>query len=69
MTYTNRHGILISDIEIPGVDPNNNDDTYTASVFDEDIELPGVGAGEIRAPQQVEIDDLDISGDPDPIQV
>ena len=41
----------------------------TASVFDADIELPGVDAGEIKAPQKVEIYDLNIPGDPDPVQI
>ena len=41
----------------------------TTPVFDDDIELPGVDAEETKAPQQVEIDDLDIPGDPDSIQV
>ena len=69
LTYTDHHGRLIKDIEIPGVDANDDNDTDTASVFDDDIELPGVDAGEIKAPQQVEIYDLDIPGNPDPIQV
>ena len=69
LTNTDRHGRLIRDIEIPGVDANDDNDTDTVSVFDDDIELPGVDAGEIQAPQQVEIDDLDIPGNPEPIQV
>ena len=69
LTYTDRHGRLIGDIEIPGVDPKDDNNTDTASVFDDDIELPGVDAEETKAPQQVEIYDLGISGDPDPIQV
>ena len=69
LTYTDRHGRLIGDIEIPGVDPDNDNDTDTASVYDDDIELPGVDAEETKAPQQVEIYDLNIPGDPDPIQV
>ena len=69
LTYTDRHGRLIGDIEIPGVDPNDNNDTDTASVFDANIELPGVDVGQIKAPQQVEIYDLNIPGNPDPIQV
>ena len=69
LTYTDCHGRLIEDIEIPGVDPKDDNDTDTASVFDDNIELPGVDAEETKAPQQVEIYDLDIPGDPDPIQV
>ena len=38
LTYINRHGCLIGDIEISGVDDDN--DTDTASVFDDDIDLP-----------------------------
>ena len=38
-------------------------------MFDDDIELPGVDAEETEAPQQVEMYNLDIPGDPDPIQV
>ena len=69
LTYTDRHGPLIGDIEIPGVDTGDDNNTDTASVFDDDIELPGVDSEETKAPQQVEIYDLDIPGDPDPIQV
>ena len=49
------------------MDPEDDNDTDTASVFDDDIELPGVDAEETKAPKQVEIYDLDIPGDPDPI--
>ena len=51
------------------MDVDDNNDTDTASVFDDDIDLPGVDAEETKAPQQVEIYDIDIPGDPDPIQV
>ena len=37
LTYTDRHGRLIGDIEIPGVDPDDDNDTDTASVFDDNI--------------------------------
>ena len=69
LTYTDRHGRLIRGIEIPGVDPDDDNDTDTAYVFDDNIELPGVDAEETKASQQVEIYDLDIPGDQDPIQV
>ena len=69
LTYTDCHGRLIGDIEIPGVDPNYDNNTDTASVFDDNIDIPGVDAEETKASQQVEIYDLDIPGDPDPIQV
>ena len=45
LTCTNCHGRLIGDIEIPGVDADDDNNTDTASVFDDDIELPGVNAG------------------------
>ena len=51
------------------MDPDDDNDTDTASVFDDVIELPGVDAEETKAPQQVEIYDLDIPGNPEPIQV
>ena len=51
------------------MDANDDNNTDTASVFDENIDLPGVDAGGIQAPQQVDIDDLNIPGDPDPIHV
>ena len=60
LTYTDCHGRLIGDIETPGVDPNDDNDTDTVYVFDDDIELPGVDAEETKSPQQVEIYDLDI---------
>ena len=53
LTYTDSHGCLIGYIEIPGVDPDDDNDTDTASVFDDDIELPGVDAEETKDPQQV----------------
>ena len=42
LTYTDRHGRLIGDIETPGVDPDDDNDKDTASVFDDNVELPGV---------------------------
>ena len=44
LTYTDRHGRLIGD-KIPGVDSDDDNNTDTSSVFDDDIELPGVDAG------------------------
>jgi hypothetical protein len=45
MTFTDRHGRLIGDIEIPGVDANKDDDDPlpgVVPVIAEDIEIPGV---------------------------
>ena len=64
LTYTDRHGHLIGDIEILEVDADDDNNTDTTSVFDDNIKLPGMDAGEIKAPQQVDIDDLDIPGKP-----
>ena len=46
LTYTDRHGSLIRYIEIPGVDAEDDNAMDTVSVFDDNIELPGVDAGE-----------------------
>jgi hypothetical protein len=46
MTFTDRHGRLIGDIEIPGVDPDEDDDDPlpgVVPVIADDIEIPGVG--------------------------
>ena len=40
LTYTDRHGRLIGNIEIPGVDAGEKNDKDTVSMFDDDIELP-----------------------------
>jgi hypothetical protein len=78
MTFTDRHGRLIGDIEIPGVDADeDNDDSLprVVPVIADDIEIPGVdlkvpeAQDKVPAPQ-VEIDDLDIPhDDPAPIEV
>jgi hypothetical protein len=71
MTFTDRHGRLIGDIEIPGVDSDEEQEDHlpgVAPVIDDDIELPGVDVAgpealdEAPAPQ-VEINDLDIPQD------
>jgi hypothetical protein len=76
MTFTNRHGRLIGDIEIPGVDSDEEQKEHfpgVAPVIADDIEIPGVDVAgpealdEALAPQ-VEIDDLDIPQD-DPAQI
>jgi hypothetical protein len=78
MTFTNRHGRLIDDIEIPGVDADEDDDDHLPGVvlvIADDIKIPGVDVegtktqDAVPAPQ-VEIDDLDIHHeDPAPIEV
>ena len=74
LIFTDRHGRLIGDIEIPGVDSDVDDDADEIPGVDpesvvEDIELPGVDTV-VDTPQQVEIHDLDVPiNDPDPIQV
>jgi hypothetical protein len=43
MTFTNRHGNLIGDIEIPGVDSDDNEEDHfpgVAPVIKDDIEIP-----------------------------
>jgi hypothetical protein len=78
MTFTDRHGRLIGDIEIPGVDSDEEQEDHSpgvAPVINDDIEIPG---GDVTGPEaldeapapQVEIDDLDIpQDDPAPIDV
>jgi hypothetical protein len=78
MTFTDRHGRLIRDIEIPGVDSDEEQEDHfpgVAPVIDYDIEIPGV---DVTGPEaldealtpQVEINDLDIpQDDPAPIEV
>jgi hypothetical protein len=78
MTFTDRHSHLIGDIEIPGMDADeDNDDPLpgVAPVIVDNIYIPGVDVegpeaqDKVPAPQ-VEIDDLDIPhDDPDPIEV
>jgi hypothetical protein len=78
MTFTDRHGHLISYIKIPGVDADEDDDDPLPGlvpVIVDDIEIPEVDVegpeaqDAVQAPQ-VKIDDLDISHDyPSPIEV
>jgi hypothetical protein len=78
MTFTNRHERLIPDIEIPGVDAEEDDDDHlpwVGPVITNDIKITGVDVegteiqDAVPAPQ-VEIDDLDIHyADPAPIEV
>jgi hypothetical protein len=78
MRFKDRHGHLIGDIEIPGVDADKDDDDHipgVVSVIAYDINIPGLDVegpkpqDEVPAPQ-VEIDDIDIPhGDPAPIEV
>jgi hypothetical protein len=68
MTFTNRHGRLISDVEIPGVDAEEDDNEHLLGVVPviiDDIEITGVDVegtetqDSVPAPQD-EIDDIDI---------
>jgi hypothetical protein len=78
VTFTNRHGCLIGDVEIPGVDAKDDDNDHlpgVVPVITADKEITGVDVegtetqDSVQAPQ-VEIDDLDIQhADPDPIEV
>jgi hypothetical protein len=78
MTFNDRHRRLIGDVEIPGVDDQEEDDGHLPGVvlvIADDIEITGVDVegtetqDTVPAPQ-VEIDDLDIHhADPAPIEV
>jgi hypothetical protein len=78
MTFTDRHGRLIGDVEIPEVDDKEENDDHlpgVVPVITDDIEITGVDVegtetqDAVPAPQ-VEIDDLDIHhADPAPIEV
>jgi hypothetical protein len=79
MTFTDRHGRLIGDMEIPGMDSTEDGDDYfpgVAPVIADAIEIPGVDmAGpealdEVPAPQVEIYDPYDIPhDDPAPIEV
>jgi hypothetical protein len=75
MTFIYRHGSLIRDIEIPGVDANKDPLPGVIPVIVDDIKIPGV---DVEGPEaqdevpatQVYIDDLDIPhDDPAPTEV
>jgi hypothetical protein len=78
MTFTDRHGHLIGDVEIPGVDAKGDDDDHlpgVVPVIADDINITGVDVegtetqDSVLAPQ-VEIDDIDIHhANPAPIEV
>jgi hypothetical protein len=78
MTFTDRHGCLIGNVEILGVDAEEDNDDHlpgVSPVIADDIEITGVDVegtetqDAVPAPQ-VEIDDLDIHhADPAPIEV
>jgi hypothetical protein len=78
VTFTDRHGCLIGDVEIPGVDDQEEDDDHlpgVVPVIADDIEITGVDVegtetqDAVPAPQ-VEINDLNIHhADPAPIEV
>jgi hypothetical protein len=78
MTFTDRHGRLIGDMEIPGVDSTEDEDDYfpgVAPVIEDAIEIPGVDVArheavdEVPAPQVEIYDPGDIPhDDPSPIE-
>jgi hypothetical protein len=78
MNFTDRHGRLIGNVEIPGVDDQEEDDDHLPGVvpeFADDIDITGVDVegtetqDSVPSPQ-VEIDDLEIHhADPAPIEV
>jgi hypothetical protein len=78
VTLTDRHGRLIGDVELPGVDDQEEDDDHlpgVVPVIADDIEITGVDVeatetqDAVPAPH-IEIDDLDIyHADPAPIEV
>jgi hypothetical protein len=78
ITFTDRHGRLIGDVEIPGVDDQEEDDDHlpgVVPVIADDIEITGVDVegtktqDAVPAPH-IEIDDLDIHhADTAPIEV
>jgi hypothetical protein len=75
MMFTDRHGRLIGDIEIPGVDYGEEEDAHfpgVEPVIEDDIKIPGVDVEgpEASAPKSVEINDANNpQGDHTPIQV
>jgi hypothetical protein len=78
MTFTDRHGRLISDVEIPGVDAEEDDDDHLPGVglvIADDNEITGVDVEGTETQDavpdpQVVITDLDIRhADPAPIEV
>jgi hypothetical protein len=79
MTFTDRHGRLIGDMEIPGVDSTKYEDDYlpgVTPVIADAIEIPGVDVAgpkaldEVMAPQVEIYDPDDIPHDyPAPIEV
>ena len=82
MTFTDRHGRLVGDLEIPGVPPDDddelpalidNDDDELPALIDDAIEIPGVDVDGLEnpAPQNVEmINDLDnLEADPPLVEV
>jgi hypothetical protein len=78
-TFTDRQGRLVGDIDIPGVDSDDEDQDQlpgVAPVINDDIEIQGVDVDvpaaldEAPEPQVVETNDLDIhQDDPAPIEV
>jgi hypothetical protein len=78
MTFTDRHGRLIGDVEIPGVDDQEEDNDHLPGVVpviaDDikiiEVDVEGTETQDAVPAPQVEIDDLDIHhADPAPIEV
>jgi hypothetical protein len=78
MTFTDRHGRLIGDVEIPGVDSDKEQEYHfpgVAPVIDDDIEIPGVDvvgpeASDEAPDPQVEIENHNVPQDDQaPIEV
>jgi hypothetical protein len=79
MTFTDRHGRLIGDIEIPGIESTEDEDDYfpgVVPVIADAIEIPGVDVAgpealdEVPAPQVEIYDPDDIPhDDPAPIDI
>jgi hypothetical protein len=69
MTFMDRHGRLIGDMEIPGVDSTEDEDDYfsgVTSVIADAIEIPGVDVTGTKALDEVPASQVDIY-DPDDI--
>ena len=69
MTFTDHHGRLVGDLEIPGVPPDDDDEEQQQLPMIEDaIDIPGVNVDRMEnpAPQNIEINDLD---NPKPINL
>ena len=62
LVFTNRHGLPIGNVEVPGVDPSDSDHIKIPGVDSSDvnnINIPGVDV-DIKEPQVIEIVETDI---------